>query len=99
MDNTLILDGDTHTEFPRLANGNLTTSKASASSEEIKWEWYILKMVESWWGVRMLKLSSNLDRNGHQQNIKTKQKLFSYTKDKVHLFKADKKTKNSWQNK
>ena len=65
MDNTLILDRDTHTENPRLVDVDLTTSKASASSEEIKWEWYILEMVESWRGVRMLKLSSNLDRNGH----------------------------------
>ena len=76
MDSTLVLDGDTHTENPRHANGDPTTSKVSASSEEIKWEWYILKMVESWQGVRMLNLSSNLDRNGHQQNIKTKTKTF-----------------------
>jgi len=39
MDNTLVLDGDTNTENPRLADGDLTISKASASSEEIKWEW------------------------------------------------------------
>ena len=32
------------------------------------------------------KLSSILDRNDHQQNIKTKTKTFSYRKDKVHLF-------------
>ena len=32
------------------------------------------------------KLSSILDRNDHQQNIKKKTKNFSYRKDKVHLF-------------
>ena len=39
MDSTLVLDGDTHTENPRHANGDPTTSKVFASSEEIKWEW------------------------------------------------------------
>ena len=32
------------------------------------------------------KLSSILDKNDHQQNIKTKTKIFLYRKDKVHLF-------------
>ena len=43
------------------------------------------------------KLSSILDRNDHQQNIKTKTKTktFSYRKDKVHLYRANKQTKNS----
>lgn len=46
------------------------------------------------------RLSSILDRNDHQQqniktNTKTKTKTFSYRKDKVHLFRADKQTKNS----
>ena len=39
MDSTLVLDRDNHTKNPRLADGDPTTSKASASSEEIKWEW------------------------------------------------------------
>ena len=39
MDNTLVLDGDIHTENPRLADGDPTTSEVSASLEEIKWEW------------------------------------------------------------
>ena len=46
MDSTLVLGGDIHTENPRIADGDPTTRKASASSEEIKWEWEILKMVE-----------------------------------------------------
>ena len=39
------------------------------------------------------KLSSILDKNDHQQNIETK--TFSYRKDKVHLYRANKQTKNS----
>ena len=34
MDSTLVLDGDTDTERQRLADGDLTTSKAFASSNQ-----------------------------------------------------------------
>ena len=38
MDSTLVLDGDTNTENPRLTNGDPTTSQRSASPKEIKWD-------------------------------------------------------------
>ena len=37
MDSMLVLDGDTHIENLRLVDGDPKTSKASTSSEEIKW--------------------------------------------------------------